>query len=137
MNGISVEEDKDEEETASLFDRWFFGGYGGLNEGCEVGVKDNNGLSGLLVGGGVGGGGGGKICGGSGGGSGTNGGGDESSGFWDSNSGNASTDVYYRKMIEANPGNPLLLSNYARFLKEVYITCKTEKTFCFCDFIFF
>ncbi|XVF48081.1 hypothetical protein PTKIN_Ptkin03bG0162400 [Pterospermum kingtungense] len=30
-----------------------------------------------------------------------------------------STDLYYQKMIEANPGNILLLSNYARFLKEV------------------
>lgn len=29
------------------------------------------------------------------------------------------TDAYYRKMIEANPGNALLLSNYAKFLKEV------------------
>lgn len=30
-----------------------------------------------------------------------------------------STDVYYQKMIEANPGNPLFLGNYAKFLKEV------------------
>jgi hypothetical protein len=29
------------------------------------------------------------------------------------------TDVYYKTMIDANPGNSLLLSNYARFLKEV------------------
>lgn len=29
------------------------------------------------------------------------------------------TDLYYNLMIEANPGNPLLLSNYARYLKEV------------------
>ncbi|KAK7330098.1 hypothetical protein VNO77_24284 [Canavalia gladiata] len=41
------------------------------------------------------------------------------SGFWDSNHGNDSSDMYYRTMIEANPGNPLLLSNYARYLKEV------------------
>jgi len=41
------------------------------------------------------------------------------SGFWDSNNGNDSTDLYYRTMIEANPGNPLLLGNYARYLKEV------------------
>lgn len=52
---------------------------------------------------GIGGGGGGKICGGGG------GGGSEDD----------STDLYYQKMIEANPGNLLLLSNYARFLKEV------------------
>ncbi|KAL5065114.1 hypothetical protein RYX36_026851 [Vicia faba] len=39
--------------------------------------------------------------------------------FGDSNHGNDSTDLYYRAMIEANPGNPLFLSNYAKFLKEV------------------
>ncbi|GMI84266.1 hypothetical protein like AT5G20190 [Hibiscus trionum] len=38
---------------------------------------------------------------------------------WDSNNGNDGTELYYRKMIEANPGNSLLLSNYARFLKEI------------------
>ncbi|KAG2300070.1 hypothetical protein Bca4012_011650 [Brassica carinata] len=31
----------------------------------------------------------------------------------------SSTDVHYRKMIEANPGNGIFLSNYAKFLKEV------------------
>lgn len=58
---------------------------------------------------------GGKICGGGGSGSG--------GGYWGSGSdgGLNGTDVYYKSMIEANPGNPLLLSNYARFLKEVYI----------------
>ncbi|KAI3711696.1 hypothetical protein L1987_70236 [Smallanthus sonchifolius] len=30
-----------------------------------------------------------------------------------------STDLYYRSMIEANPENPMLLSNYAKYLKEV------------------
>lgn len=30
-----------------------------------------------------------------------------------------STNVYYQKMIEANPGNPLFLGNYAKFLKEI------------------
>ncbi|CAA7059058.1 unnamed protein product [Microthlaspi erraticum] len=29
------------------------------------------------------------------------------------------TDVHYRKMIDANPGNGIFLSNYAKFLKEV------------------
>ncbi|XP_073035963.1 uncharacterized protein [Primulina eburnea] len=29
------------------------------------------------------------------------------------------TDAYYETMIEANPGNPLFLANYAKFLKEV------------------
>lgn len=31
----------------------------------------------------------------------------------------SSTDMYYQSMLEANPGNPLLLSNYAKFLHEV------------------
>lgn len=35
------------------------------------------------------------------------------------NHGSDSTDVYYLNMIEANPGNPLFLGNYAKFLKEV------------------
>ncbi|CAK8563423.1 unnamed protein product [Lathyrus sativus] len=39
--------------------------------------------------------------------------------FGDSNHGNDSTDLYYRAMIEANPENPLFLSNYAKYLKEV------------------
>ncbi|KAJ0261251.1 Tetratricopeptide repeat [Hirschfeldia incana] len=33
--------------------------------------------------------------------------------------GEDSTDVHYREMIEANPGNGIFLSNYAKFLKEV------------------
>lgn len=36
----------------------------------------------------------------------------------DSNSNN-NTDAYYQKMIQANPANSLVLSNYAKFLKEV------------------
>ncbi|KAK1417241.1 hypothetical protein QVD17_26366 [Tagetes erecta] len=32
---------------------------------------------------------------------------------------NDSTDLYYRSMIEANPGNATLLGNYAKYLKEV------------------
>ncbi|KAI7728578.1 hypothetical protein M8C21_001096 [Ambrosia artemisiifolia] len=32
---------------------------------------------------------------------------------------NNSTDLYYQNMIEANPGNAMLLSNYAKYLKEV------------------
>lgn len=40
---------------------------------------------------------------------------------WDANHGNNDgTDIYYQRMIEANPGNALLLGNYARFLKEVH-----------------
>ncbi|KNA24274.1 hypothetical protein SOVF_017110 [Spinacia oleracea] len=41
-------------------------------------------------------------------------------GSWDSNNGGGEgTDLYYQNMIEANPGNSLLLGNYAKFLKEV------------------
>ncbi|CAH2072303.1 unnamed protein product [Thlaspi arvense] len=61
----------------------------------------------------VSGGGGGKIHGG---GKGRSGGRSESG---DGDGGNDSTDVHYRKMIEANPGNGIFLSNYAKFLKEV------------------
>ncbi|KAK8505972.1 hypothetical protein V6N13_002629 [Hibiscus sabdariffa] len=56
------------------------------------------------------------IGGGDGGGSDT---GDNEWSSWDSNNENDGTELYYQKMIEANPGNSLLLSNYARFLKEV------------------
>ncbi|WOK96911.1 hypothetical protein Cni_G05619 [Canna indica] len=61
-------------------------------------------------------GGGGKICGG--GGSGSNKG-DWGSGLSDSNNGKDVTDAYYLQMIEANPGNSLILGNYAKFLAEV------------------
>ncbi|KAB2076773.1 hypothetical protein ES319_A06G061900v1 [Gossypium barbadense] len=47
------------------------------------------------------------------------GGGDGSDGSDNEWNGKDSTDTYYQKMIQANPGNSLLLSNYARFLKEV------------------
>ncbi|XP_073126887.1 uncharacterized protein [Henckelia pumila] len=71
----------------------------------------------VAVGGGGGGGGGCK------GGGGMCGGGrrsDYGSGGSDSQDhGSEITDAYYEMMIEANPGNPLLLANYAKFLKEV------------------
>lgn len=103
MDGFEEREDEEERESS--------GGYGGIKRtmslGCEAGTRENIGLLGVLVGGGAGGGGG-KICGGNGG---SDGG--------DSNRGSASTDMHYQKMIQADPGNPLLLSNYTRFLKEV------------------
>lgn len=40
---------------------------------------------------------------------------DDSNG-WDEHE---NTEAYYKKMIETNPGNTLLLANYASFLKEV------------------
>lgn len=119
VDGFSAEEEEEEEEmerelgfrSAMTSTRSY--------PGCEVGARETE-LVSVLVGGGIGGGGG-RICGGGGGGGGggSDDGDDGSSGFWDSNRGNHSTDLFYRKMIEANPGNPLLLSNYAKFLKDV------------------
>ncbi|XVE89095.1 hypothetical protein DITRI_Ditri19aG0122900 [Diplodiscus trichospermus] len=81
--------------------------------------KENTVMQTQLMGGGAGNDGG-KICGGAAGGGsdgGDNGGGSR---FFESNNqGSDSTDVYYQKMIEANPGNSLLLGNYAKFLKEI------------------
>lgn len=62
----------------------------------------------------VGGGDGGMSCGG---GKGSyDGSGSQGSGSWN---GHDSTSAYYEMMIKANPGNALLLANYAKFLKEV------------------
>ncbi|WCJ30050.1 Tetratricopeptide repeat (TPR)-like superfamily protein [Euphorbia peplus] len=74
-----------------------------LNQEYDV---ENKGKNGEIL---VGGGGGGKMWGGGGGNGGSDGG----------DNGKDSTEIYYQKMIEANPGNSLLLSNYAKFLKEV------------------
>ncbi|CAM8899920.1 hypothetical protein QQ045_012086 [Rhodiola kirilowii] len=38
---------------------------------------------------------------------------------WDPDHGSDATDAYYQSMILANPWNSLLLSNYAKYLKEV------------------
>lgn len=100
-------------------------------EGCEIGLRENKGLLGVLVEGGVGGGGG-KICGGNGGGGGRSDGGDDgSSEFWDSNNnGSGNTEIYYQKMIDTYPGNPMILSNYARFLKEVRGDFEKAEEYC-------
>lgn len=89
------------------------------NEACGVGKKESV-LQTLTGGGGVRSNGG-KICGGGGGSKGSDGG--DQSGFFENNNNNNhginNTDAYYQKMIQADPNNPLLLSNYAKFLKEV------------------
>lgn len=94
-------------------------------EGCDV-VERESGLPTLVAGVGMGSGGSSGICngGGEGAGGGGSDGGDGGFGFFENNKnpGSDSTDAYYRKMIEANPGNALLLGNYARFLKEVVST---------------
>lgn len=94
LSEICVEEEEDIEKEESGLEWWRTASFG-VDEGCGVG------------------GGGGKFCGGGG----SDGGDNEDS--WNSNNGNHGTDLYYQKMIEANPGNSLLLSNYAKFLKEV------------------
>ena len=91
----------------------------GLGESKPCGVED-----GLAVGGGIFGGGGGGCGRGSNGGDGHghgHGHGRGGGGAFESNQGHESTDLYYQKMIEANPGNALLLGNYAKFLKEVNV----------------
>ncbi|XP_009624035.1 uncharacterized protein [Nicotiana tomentosiformis] len=87
-------------------------------EASAVAVEEKGRVLQSLVAGGAGGGGGGRVCGGGGSGGSRDGDGPDSQ---DSNSwhGHESTEAYYQKMIEANPGNGLLLANYARFLKEV------------------
>ena len=60
-----------------------------------------------------------EVSGGCGGGGGVIRGGGKGDGS-DGEDGDDGTDVHYRKMIEANPGNGIFLSNYAMFLKEVY-----------------
>ncbi|GLT50213.1 hypothetical protein SLA2020_237150 [Shorea laevis] len=85
---------------------------GGDSEDFVV-VREDRVVQTLEMGGGVGNNGG-RINGG-----GSEGGGGRS-GFSESNNHRSdSTEAYYQKMIEANPGNPLLLANYAKFLKEV------------------
>lgn len=116
LNGLSLveEQEVDSYSSAASLNRLFSSS--GLDEGCAVTVNGADMMT-QFVGGGAGSGGGG-ICGG-GGGRGGSDGGDGGGDFEYSNRGINSTDVYYQKMIEANPGNPLLLSNYAKFLKEV------------------
>ncbi|CAN1120545.1 hypothetical protein LINPERHAP1_LOCUS17425 [Linum perenne] len=110
LNGVSVEEKDEEEEELSPF----LGSNGlGENYGAESWLSTHS------VGDGASGGGG-KI--GTGG-----GGGDWSAESWDSN---YKTEAYYQKMIESNPGNSLLLTNYAKFLKEVRGDFARAEEFC-------
>uniref|UniRef100_A0A0C9S268 TSA: Wollemia nobilis Ref_Wollemi_Transcript_21754_1291 transcribed RNA sequence n=1 Tax=Wollemia nobilis TaxID=56998 RepID=A0A0C9S268_9CONI len=76
------------------------------------GRKSEEGLKSVGLGFGTGG----SGEGGGGGGHGGGGDGGSSGGAADSNG----TDIYYQKMLESNPGNPLLLRNYAKFLHEVH-----------------
>lgn len=104
---------KDKEKKEDEMDRLLSSS--GLGEVAVAEKKKKNSALQTLVAGG----GGGSEAGG------YNGGDRSGSGFgsnsYDSNSwyGPDRTDAYYQRMIEANPGNSLLLSNYAKFLKEV------------------
>jgi len=114
LNGIPVDEEV--EKKVSFWE-------GGLFfEGCEAGEKGegDNGVLEVLVTGGGSDGGGRKFCGGR---DRSDFGDDGGSGSRESNEGIETTDAYYQTMIEANPGNPLFLRNYARFLKEVRVCC--------------
>ncbi|XP_066369415.1 uncharacterized protein [Miscanthus floridulus] len=51
-------------------------------------------------------------------------------GVGDSGDNRAATDTHYRQMIEADPGNSLLLVNYARFLKEVEGDAARAQEYC-------
>ncbi|BAT98576.1 hypothetical protein LR48_Vigan406s010500 [Vigna angularis] len=83
-------------------------------EECCGGKKDGT-LQTSVMGGGMGSDGG---CNGSG--KGSNGGHGRGKNFHEGNDrGRDRTDAYYQNMIEANPGDALLLGNYAKFLKEV------------------
>ncbi|OVA06511.1 Tetratricopeptide repeat-containing domain [Macleaya cordata] len=90
-----------------------------VEEGCIAGVKETV-LTPLIDGGAMGNNGG-RFCGGGRGGGrgGRSEDGDDEDFGSDSNHGNDGIETYYEKMIEANPGNPLLLGNYAKFLKDV------------------
>ncbi|KAK4428010.1 hypothetical protein Salat_1570000 [Sesamum alatum] len=88
----------------------------GTEEECSLVPERGRVPQTLVVGGGVAGGGGGGICGGGRGSNDGSGSDSQDPGSWH---GSESTDAYYEMMIQANPGNPLLLANYAKYLKEV------------------
>ncbi|KAL0441630.1 UNVERIFIED_CONTAM: hypothetical protein Sradi_0101900 [Sesamum radiatum] len=88
----------------------------GIEEECSLVPERGRVPQTLVVGGGVAGGGGGGICGGGRGSNDGSGSDSQDPGSWH---GSENTDAYYEMMIQANPGNPLLLANYAKFLKEV------------------
>lgn len=106
LSALEIEEEAVEEDRESGSLLFSCSGLG-LVENCEV---DG--------GGGYGGDSGGKIC---------SGGGRR----WDDGkSGYDTTDVYYQRLIEADPGNSLLLSNYAKFLKEVHADFDKSEVYC-------
>ncbi|XP_023745169.1 uncharacterized protein LOC111893336 isoform X1 [Lactuca sativa] len=106
LSSVAVEEDVEAEESEN---RGLLFSSSGLdyNEGCGVRLMEDG------TGGSDG---GGKICGGGGG-----------NGDYNGSDG---TDVYYQNMIEANPGNSLILGNYAKYLKEVRCDFSRAEEYC-------
>uniref|UniRef100_A0A7N0TCX0 Uncharacterized protein n=1 Tax=Kalanchoe fedtschenkoi TaxID=63787 RepID=A0A7N0TCX0_KALFE len=90
----------------------------------------SNGLMEVEEGCGVGSGGGGMICGGGRGGGGSDGDDRGTPRNWDPDHGSYATDAFYKSMISADPGNSLLLSNYAKYLKEVRGDLVKAEEFC-------
>lgn len=137
LSTISVEEGDEERGLDSILSSLLFSSSRldesvGITEGCFVvddGTKDMSSAT-QFSGDGSGSGKGGAIGGGGGGGGSDGGDGDGGFGFSDSNHGNNSTDAYYQKMICADPGNALLLANYARFLKEVRGNLAKAEEYC-------
>ncbi|ERN03735.1 uncharacterized protein LOC18431877 [Amborella trichopoda] len=78
-----------------------------------MGLMVGSGYCNVECGGGLGNGDSGKFCGGNG------SGGDEIEGPDSNNNKNDRAEAYYKKVIEADPNNSLLLRNYAKFLHEV------------------
>ncbi|KAL5998898.1 hypothetical protein ACLOJK_009846 [Asimina triloba] len=145
LSSISLEEEEEGEHrpadsVSSSIDRLFSSS--GLDEsvdssgdgralvGVAAGGKDDSPYMLMFSDSGFGGGSG-AICGGNGGGRDGGGDGDGGSGFSDSNNhGHESVDAYYRKMIEANPENGLLLGNYAKYLKEIREDLDKAEEYC-------
>lgn len=106
ISSMVVEEDVEAEESETKGLLFSSSGLDG-DEGCRVHA---------MVDGSGGGDGGRKICGGGGG----------NGDYY----GSDATDVYYQNMIESNPGNSLILANYAKYLKEVRCDFVKAEEFC-------
>lgn len=109
-----IKERREGHDAGSIFPSRSGLGAAAVDEDCLAAARRKRVPQTVEVGGGVGGGGGRGMCGG-----GRGSDDDSGSGSRDPWNGRESTDAYYEMMIQANPGNPLLLANYAKFLKEV------------------
>lgn len=104
------------EEAADVKNGIWSEGLGDERELLDQGMFLSGGL-------GIGGGGGSCGCGGSG------GSGQSNSACPDGDGGdNREIEVYYKRMVEENPGNPLFLRNYAQFLYEVSLIASVSSS---------